>query len=73
MTVAGSFASAADLTIDDGVVVKFGNDAQLVVRDRLNAGAGLVLTSQKDDANGGQTNAEVIRTTIQTWIEKNLS
>jgi hypothetical protein len=48
-------AIAADLTIDDGVVVKFGADAQLVVRDRINTGNGITLTSQKDDATGGQT------------------
>jgi large repetitive protein len=40
---------AADLTIDDGVVVKFGIDAQLVVRSRLTAGKGVILTSHKDD------------------------
>lgn len=50
-------ARAADLTVDDGVVVKFGPDAQLVVRDRLNAGKALILTSQNDDSMGGQTNA----------------
>lgn len=57
MVTACLSSPAADLTIDEGVVVKFGGDAQLVVRDRLNAGPGVVLTSQKDDANGGQSNA----------------
>lgn len=41
------------LTIDDGVVVKFGEDAQLVVRDRLLPGKDVTLTSQKDDSIGG--------------------
>jgi fibronectin type 3 domain-containing protein len=47
-------ALAGDLTLDAGVVVKFGPNAQLVVRDRLVTGAGVVLTSQKDDSAGGQ-------------------
>ena len=41
---------AADLTLEDGVVVKFGPGAQLVVRDKLVAGKGVVMTSQKDDS-----------------------
>lgn len=41
------------LTIDDGVVIKFGADAQLVVRDRLVPGKDVTLTSQKDDSAGG--------------------
>ena len=45
---------AADLTLQDGVVVKFGQDAQLVVRDGLSTGDGVTLTSQKDDSTGGQ-------------------
>ncbi len=40
---------AANLTIEDGVVIKFGSDAQLVVRDRLVVGKGITLTSHKDD------------------------
>lgn len=46
---------AAALTIEDGVVIKFGSAAQLVVRDRLVPGKGITLTSQKDDSVGGQT------------------
>lgn len=49
--------TAADLTVSDGVVVKFGTDAQLVVRDKVVSGKGVVLTSQKDDSVSGQTNA----------------
>ncbi len=46
-------ARAAELNLADGVVVKFGPEAQLVVRDRLVAGKGVVLSSQKDDTSGG--------------------
>jgi large repetitive protein len=49
--------AAADLTLADGVVVKFGTNAQLVVRDKLVSGKGIVLTSQKDDTVGGQSNS----------------
>lgn len=45
---------AAELTIEDNVVIKFGADAQLVVRDHLIPGKGVTLTSQKDDTVGGQ-------------------
>lgn len=52
---------AAELTLADGVVVKFGPDAQLLVRDHLVAGKGVVLSSQKDDMTvglfGGQPQA----------------
>jgi hypothetical protein len=51
-----TFAQAAQLNLADGVVVKFGEGAQLVVRDRL-TGQGAILTSQKDDNVAGQTNA----------------
>lgn len=47
---------AGDLTIGDGVVVKFGSDAQLVVRDKITVGTGVAFTSQKDDTLGGKTN-----------------
>ena len=47
---------AGDLTIGDGVVVKFGSDAQLVVRDKITVGKGVAFTSQKDDTLGGKTN-----------------
>ena len=58
---------AAELIVDDGVVVKFGADARLVVRDKLTAGKGVVLTSQKDDANGGQTNATAQTAAAGNW------
>ncbi|WP_255989553.1 Ig-like domain-containing protein [Chitinolyticbacter albus] len=49
---------AAELTILDDVVVKFGQDAQLVVRDKLNAGKGVVFTSRADASTGGTTSAD---------------
>ncbi|ARN20015.1 Ig-like domain-containing protein [Piscinibacter gummiphilus] len=49
--------SAAELAIDEGVVVKFGGDGRLVVRDRLLASKGVTFTSQKDDASGGPIGA----------------
>ncbi len=45
---------AAELTIADDVVVKFGANAELIVRDRLVTGKGAVLTSQKDDSVAGR-------------------
>lgn len=44
--------NAAELSIADGVVVKFGADTQLVIRDKVVSGKGVVLTSQKDDLTG---------------------
>ena len=48
---------AAELIVDDGVVIKFATNTQLVVRDKLTPGKGVVLTSQSDDSSAGQTNA----------------
>ena len=39
---------AAELNIQDGVVVKFGANAGLVVRDKLAVGKEVVLTSYRD-------------------------
>ena len=55
LTGGNALTTAAELTIADGVVVKFGQDAQLVVRDRIVAGSNVAFTSQKDDSVGGQT------------------
>jgi fibronectin type 3 domain-containing protein/uncharacterized membrane protein YgcG len=59
--------SAADLTVADGVVVKFGPDAQLVVRDRLVTGSGVVFTSRNDDTVGGQTGAAAATPAVGDW------
>lgn len=58
---------AAELRIDDGVVVKFGADAQLVVRDRIAAGKGAILTSRKDDGVTGQMTPELQSPQVGDW------
>ncbi|MDR1995564.1 hypothetical protein, partial [Azonexus sp.] len=58
---------AADLTVADGVVVKFSPEAQLVVRDRLSTGSGVIFTSQKDDTAGGQTGVAAATAAVGDW------
>ncbi|MFC3656517.1 carboxypeptidase regulatory-like domain-containing protein [Xanthomonas hyacinthi] len=53
LALAPSWIGAAELTIAEGVVVKFGQGAQLDVRDKLAAGHGVALTSDRDDSLGG--------------------
>lgn len=48
-------AYAADLTVSDGVTIKFGADAGLVVRDTLRTNGPTTFTSIKDDSVAGQT------------------
>ncbi|PJC13885.1 MAG: hypothetical protein CO066_07115, partial [Comamonadaceae bacterium CG_4_9_14_0_8_um_filter_60_18] len=55
----GSASIAGELVVTDGAVVKFGQNAQLVVRDKLTSGKGVVLTSQSDDAAGGPAASSV--------------
>ena len=50
LTLAGLPVQAAELSINDGVVVKLGTTAQFVVRDKLSTGKSVVFTSDKDDA-----------------------
>lgn len=59
---------AADLIVEDGVVIKFGTDAQLVARDRLVAGKGVILTSNKDDTIAGQTGPEPQFPAAGDWL-----
>lgn len=49
------YGGSAELTIADGVVVKFADQGQLVIRDRLATGSGVVFTSRKDASVGGVT------------------
>ena len=63
----GPVAHAAELILDEGVVVKFGADAQLVVRDKLRAGAAVTLTSVNDDAAAGQTNPTAGTPAAGSW------
>lgn len=55
VTAASLSGRSAELVIDGGVIVKFGEGAELVVRDKVTAGKGITLTSQKDDTAGGQS------------------
>lgn len=48
--VMSGIAHAADLTINDGVIVKFGQDAGITVRDKLVTGRDVNFTSLKNDA-----------------------
>ena len=50
-------AQGADLTVSDGVVVKFGADAGIEVRDSLHLNGQVTFTSLKDDSLAGQTGA----------------
>jgi fibronectin type 3 domain-containing protein len=60
--------AAAELSIDDGVVVKFGTDAQLVVRDHFVAGKGVILTSRNDDGVIGQLNQTHQSPELGDWL-----
>src|SRR5690606_27275825 len=48
-------ALAASLNVGEGVVVKFGSDAGLIVRDQLQTGRHVVMTSLGDDSASNQT------------------
>lgn len=64
----GGAAHAADLTLDEGVVVKFGAGAQLVVRDRLVTQSGVILTSQNDDGVLGPSFAQARTPAAGDWL-----
>lgn len=63
----GTSLHAAELTLSDGVVVKFGADSQLIVRDKLSTGKGAILTSQKDDTAAGRTGTAPQTPTPGDW------
>jgi hypothetical protein len=58
---------AAELKIDDRVVVRFGTDAQLIVRDKLTLGSSVTLTSEPDDAAGGTIGSTPGLATEPSW------
>src|SRR5450755_3672837 len=58
---------AAELDVQPGVVVKFGSNAGMTVRDTLHTWPGVVFTSLKDDASGGQTNPTVQTPAAGDW------
>jgi hypothetical protein len=60
--------SAASLSVDDGVVVKFGNDAGLVVHDTLNTAHAVIFTSVTDDGTAGQTLSAPATPAAGDWL-----
>jgi Bacterial Ig domain len=63
-----SISSAADLTINSGVVVKFGADGELVSRDSLKTQGEVVFTSINDNTVGGTTIANAPAPQSGSWI-----
>jgi len=61
-------AHAADLTVESGVVVKFGADAGLEIRDLTTMHPGVVLTSLRDDSVGGQTQSTPGTPAAGDWL-----
>lgn len=68
---------AAELIVDEGVVIKFGPDGRLVVRDKLIAASPVVLTSAKDDTAGGSLTGSAQTPAAGDWrgvrVEKSTS
>jgi large repetitive protein len=60
-------AYAAELTVEEGVVIKFGNGAGLVVRDKATLKTGAVLTTTADDSVGGAVVAAPNTPTVASW------
>ena len=58
---------AANLTLDEGVVVKFGAGAGITVRDGLIANKHNIFTSLKDDSVGGQTGSAAQAAAAGDW------
>ncbi|THT95974.1 hypothetical protein E9531_16905 [Lampropedia puyangensis] len=62
-------AGDAQLLIQDGVVVKFGPGSGLYVRDKLQTGAGVVLSSAHDDSlHGPSTHASSAQPAAGDWL-----
>lgn len=60
-------ALAAELTVDEGVVVKFGSGSSLVVRDKAAFKDGSVFTSAADDSAAGQFSSVAGTPTAASW------
>lgn len=60
-------AQAAQLTLGEGVVLKFGADAQLIVRDRIAAQRDVRLTSERDSAVAGVLQAGMSAPAAGDW------
>lgn len=61
-------ADPAQLSIADGVVVKFGSGAGIYVRDRLVTAPNVTFTSQADDTAGGQLGASAGTPQRGDWL-----
>lgn len=68
LVLTASARAASDLKVGDGVVVKFGEHAGLVVRDKLSAGSGVTLTSVRDASIGGGTDASGQAAAAGDWL-----
>jgi len=66
--VPGQAADTAQLTITDGVVVKFGAGAGLHVRNGLSTGENVILTSISDDQTGGQVSEIATSAAAGDWL-----
>ena len=60
-------AVAAELTVDEGVVVKFGSGTSLVVRDKATLKDGAVFTTTADDSAAGQLGNAAGSPTVASW------
>lgn len=63
----GVGAQAAELVIDAGVAVRFGSNAQMIVRDKLTLAPSVVLSSDTDDVAGGQIGTTPGTASGATW------
>lgn len=68
-------AGSAQLTIGNGVVVKFatspadaGDGSGLLVRGRLSTGSNVILTSENDDTVAGKTGSSPVSATAGDWL-----
>jgi len=61
-------AFAAELTVNDGVVVKFGTDSELVSRNTLKTQGEVIFTSINDGSVGGATIANAPLPQAGDWI-----
>lgn len=60
-------AQEASLMIEEGVVVKFGSDAGIVVHEALHVGRGVTLTSLNDHTVGGITGVNLPTAAAGDW------
>lgn len=67
LCLAGPASQAASLLVDDGVVVKFGARAGMVVRSELSTGDQVVFTSLKDDSVAGSSDAAAASPSRGDW------